>query len=1468
MPAIDKRPSSANCRWLACWLVGFATLASADPDKVSIQFKWHHGFQFAGYYAAVEQGYFRDEGLDVSLKEVDFSKDLVEQVVDGDSEYGVSDSALLIYHLKGVPVLLVNQFFQHSPLVFATKRDSGIISPYEMPGKKIALNTTNQGDASLNALLLNTLGDLSKIETVKFSDNIYNDFIAGKVDAVSVYSTSQPFLLKQQGIEINVINPQSYGIDFYGDNLFTTQRELAEHPERVAKISRATIKGWQYALDHPRQVIDLIRKRYAPALTEAYLQYEAAATRQMIIPDMIRLGSVDPARYRQVAEDYRRLGFTAGADIDDRFFYSPSKSEPGSGLQLTAEETAWIREHPIVAYGAEKDWPPYDFVDADGKHTGLSADLLQLVAQYTGLTFQVRVGDWSTLLAKAKSGEIDLLPAIFYSPERDAFLDFTDGYQGILAYFFIHDAVKAETMEDLNGKVIAIPKDFAQIDDVRQRFPRLKLLETANMMAAIQAVIERKADVLLESYPVMNYLLKQNGIASIRPFKPLPNTDASKLRMAVRDGLPLLLSIINKSLAAIPEQDKQRLADHWLGYRDTAQRGFELSPAERQWLNQHPRLRFGGDPNWLPYEAFDKSGRYQGIVAEYLRLIEDKLGIEFEIVPTRSWTESVDKAKSGEIDVLSETVDSELRSHLQFTQAYLNSPVVIVMRDEEQYVEGIEQIKQRRLAVIKAYGYNPAIFRAYPDIQFSEVDDIQQGLTEVSTGKIDALLCTLAHASYHIGDLGINNVRIVGKTEFATQLGFGIRKDYAPLVAIFDRVLNAVSQSERRAIGDHWGKERFAAKTDYLLLLKTVGVFAVVLLLILLWIWRLNHEIARRKRSEQQVGQLNQRLELATRVASLGVWELALSTPPKFLFDDKMFDIYGISKAAEVDFEVWLQHVHADDRPLLLASIEKLKAGRGEDHLEFRIVRADGEIRDIYSGACSVDDGKNLVKIAGVNWDITLRKQSELALQVAKLQAENANRAKSQFLANMSHEIRTPLNAIIGFTELLNEQVKDAKLKSFVKIIQSAGQNLLALINDILDLSKIEAGKMRIDKKECNPHALFTELGQMFMMKMRERNLDFVLDIDPGIPGNLILDATRLRQILFNLIGNAVKFTEQGHIRLRARTGNQDPIQGRLDLYIDVEDSGIGIAPDQQQTIFQAFEQLEGQDVRKYGGTGLGLAISKRLIEMMGGEILLASQPGVGSTFTVHLRDVEVGTLAVATDAVEPGREVCFKPARILVVDDVEDNRGLLRECFADTALTVIEAENGLQAVEIVEQGGIDAVLMDIRMPVMDGYQAAERIKAFSAVPIIALTASVMQDEYERAKSVHFDGYLRKPVLKAELNRELKRFLCYEAGDATAAAIAVPALSPEEKQALPAALDQLGKLLQPCARIARNNNMTEINQFADQVAEIGRRQAIKPIAAYADRLRREIDCFDLVAIKKSLNEYPALLTQLEAERAD
>lgn len=289
-----------------------------------------------------------------------------------------------------------------------------------------------------------------------------------------------------------------------------------------------------------------------------------------------------------------------------------------------------------------------------------------------------------------------------------------------------------------------------------------------------------------------------------------------------------------------------------------------LSEYEQQWIENNPDVTFTGDPNWLPYEAFDTNGQYIGIVSEHLKLIAELTGIRFKMSPSNTWTESTEKAKSGLVDILSETDDSDLKSHLIFSNSYLSNPIVIAMLNRENYVEGISVIKDRKIALIRDYGYASKIRRQYPAIQFTTVDDIQNGLIEVSTGKVDALLCTLALCSYTIAELGLNNVRIVGKTEFDTKLALGVQKNLPVLVSILNKAISNIDPGQQQVILDAWIRQKFTARTDYTLVYQVVAVAITLLTIFIFWNRRLSREVGLRLITEKE---LNQEMEEREKVS-------------------------------------------------------------------------------------------------------------------------------------------------------------------------------------------------------------------------------------------------------------------------------------------------------------------------------------------------------------------------------------------------------------------------------------------------------------------------------------------------------------------------------------------------------------------------------------------------------------------------
>jgi signal transduction histidine kinase/CheY-like chemotaxis protein len=381
------------------------------------------------------------------------------------------------------------------------------------------------------------------------------------------------------------------------------------------------------------------------------------------------------------------------------------------------------------------------------------------------------------------------------------------------------------------------------------------------------------------------------------------------------------------------------------------------------------------------------------------------------------------------------------------------------------------------------------------------------------------------------------------------------------------------------------------------------------------------------------------------------------------------------------------------------------------------------------------------------------------SLNESERRIKEAAYLKEQFITNMSHEIRTPMNAIIGFTNLLRRTQLDATQREYVQNIHSAGDNLLALVNDILDLSKIEAGMMHLEETRFSIRSLAASVSAMFMDKMEEKGLRFQSEIDEEVPDILAGDAVRLTQVLVNLLGNAVKFTRKGSIWLKVQLRQQN--DDKVALSIIVQDTGIGISPEKQQTIFNRFQQAEADTTRRYGGTGLGLSIVKQLVEMQGGTVGVQSRQGEGTTFTVDIgyripdiSEVESAGLVSDVPLVAP------EQMHLLVAEDNLMNQQLMRHLMRTWGFHYTIVSNGQQAVEQLKQKSYLLVLMDIQMPEMDGYVATTVIRKELQldVPIIAMTAHAMIGEKEKCLQLGMNDYLSKPIKENELYNLIARF--------------------------------------------------------------------------------------------------------------
>jgi signal transduction histidine kinase/DNA-binding response OmpR family regulator len=520
------------------------------------------------------------------------------------------------------------------------------------------------------------------------------------------------------------------------------------------------------------------------------------------------------------------------------------------------------------------------------------------------------------------------------------------------------------------------------------------------------------------------------------------------------------------------------------------------------------------------------------------------------------------------------------------------------------------------------------------------------------------------------------------------------------------------------------------------------------------------------------------------------------------------------------------------------------------------------------------DDSDRVLQIKQLNQEKLITEKSNRQLKKAKEEAESANRSKSEFLANMSHEIRTPLNAVIGFSEVLSELVDDTKQKSYLDSIKTAGESLLMLINDILDLSKIEAGQLDIQNSPIDTRSIFKKIEQIFLKDILDKKLKIITEIDQKLPEMLFLDQTRLRQILLNLVGNAVKFTEEGTIKLSVETIKQTEDVKTIDLKISVEDTGIGILKKDLKKIFESFEQQSGQESDKYGGTGLGLSITKRLIELMNGQISVTSVKNQGSVFTITLKDVFVSAneptnkrpLDLKFDVVK------FEKVTILVVDDIESNRYLLTELLRRLNLDTITARNGLEAISLAAEQQPKLILMDLRMPKLDGFEATKRLKSnpkTKSIPIIGLSASASKSDIVESKRIGMEAYLSKPIKTNDLMKELSKFLNILNQKKTITesqvqhSMSFNSIESNIKN-LPSLIAVLQNEIQDAVKSYSVGaiSMSKLNQLGNRLKDLGQAHNAEILTRFSYRLLEYEQNFDIEGINQSLFELPEIIKKI------
>jgi len=784
-----------------------------------------------------------------------------------------------------------------------------------------------------------------------------------------------------------------------------------------------------------------------------------------------------------------------------------------------------------------------------------------------------------------------------------------------------------------------------------------------------------------------------------------------------------------------------------------------ITENEKEWLNQHQNLVVGLTPNAPPYQFINEKGEIGGIFIDFLTIIEKKINYKFERTYNSDFSKLLEGTKTGTIDVLLENQETEERkTFLKFTPSLVSHNHIIVVRNSVNDIVNIDDLEGRKIAVVNKFAIQEYLSKEYPTYTLVPLTGDVECLQAVLTGQVDAYICQQAVATYYIDKDGISGLKIVGQVNYRNELAIASRKSLDTLNTILTKAVNTISTKERQQIYSKWLSftvEPFYRETKFLLTIFSVFI------IIIFFVISFNRLL--QKKVKQKTNQLQKSKEKAeenedkfrTVFGDNHTIQLLIEYETGHIFDANQAacDFYGYEYSELITMNI--QTFNQLSKEEINYEMQEAKLLK-RNYFEFRHKLANGTIKDVevYSNPIIIDNKSVLISTIH---DITARKLAANELIKAKERAEESDHLKSAFLANMSHEIRTPMNGILGFAELLKEpSLTGSKQQKYISIIEKSGERMLNIINDIVNISKIESGQMEVNIQESNINEQIEFIYTFFKPEVEAKGMQFSFrNLLPSKEAILRTDREKVFAILTNLVKNAIKYSEKGSIEV-----GYNKKANFLEFY--VKDTGIGIPKDRQDSIFERFIQADIANKNAYQGAGLGLSISKAYVEMLGGEIRVESKLGKGSSFYFTLPyQSEAIEVNKTKNEIPPAQESPVNKLKILIVEDDEVSKELISIVVRKFVKEIIIAKTGSEAVEAcLNNPDIDLVLMDIQLPQMDGYEATREIRKFDKdVIIIAQTAYALEGDKEKAIAVGCHDYLSKPINTDELKQMIIKYM-------------------------------------------------------------------------------------------------------------
>ncbi|WLH55557.1 transporter substrate-binding domain-containing protein [Pseudomonas sp. FP2294] len=1030
-------------------------------------------------------------------------------------------------------------------------------------------------------------------------------------------------------------------------------------------------------------------------------------------------------------------------------------------LAVSSEDWHWLRHKAELKVGVSAAASaPFSINAQDNLYEGISADATALVAQLLGLQVKVVAFANEQDAHKAlQAGSVDVI-SIHGSTRPRPNLLLSIPYAEDRLAVFKRSTEPRHSPVDLAGLRVAITEEHS--DELKQRYPQADLRVYAKHDEAIAAAAFGQADVYLDDLYSAYYRINHSYYGYLR-FERFSDLSVGGYGFALRTDNSRLQRLINVAIEAIGDDTLRNLSKRWVGNSFIpSEEPLDLTVEQLRWIQRNPVARLVINDDMAPGAYFDSNGVFSGGFADLLEVITLNTGLRFEVVlRSGGYPQMIETLKNNEADLALMTASLEREAFLRFSRPLDTSPFVLLSSKEQQ--GKLESLADKRVAIPTGHVGSQQLRKRYPEAVIIDAGTTLDTMNLLYEGKVDAAIVALPAARYYKerlfrDKLAINQVIDVGPA----TLNFAMRRSDVELQSIINKVMQSIAPDEINAISNRWrSPPGMSGQTwvDYQrVIINIVAVAVLLLLLSLVWVVYLRRQIKVRARAERLLSDQLQFVETLT----------DCMPPPLYVRDLKgrmLSCNRSYLKSVGLSAE---QVLNKTVRQLPKENFESLpdfhrnyfKAMRDGQTIEsVHAIQLQGREAWINHWVQPFQDPKGEIKGVICGWlDITEHRQLVEQLREAKALADDASRAKTSFLATMSHEIRTPMNAVIGILELALKRAESKPIdRASIEIAHTSAKSLLELIGDILDIARIESGRLSLSPKRANLRELIESVARVFEGLARQKRLTLILDIDSSINCDVLVDALRFKQILSNLISNAIKFTEEGSITISISGFLVDA--SLLNVHLSVEDTGVGISPNDQQRLFRPFVQAQ-RNVQQTEGTGLGLVICRSLCEMMGGHVTMSSALGRGTKIEVelHLQVLERINITQLPALPLAHQRYCLQ---VLVVDDHQVNRQVLHQQLEFLGHDVYEAEDGQRAFDRWGEHSFDVVITDCHMPVMSGSDLAlairrvEQEQGLEPTMIIGLTADAQPEEIEQCIKAGMNDCLIKPIGLDELDARL-----------------------------------------------------------------------------------------------------------------